>query len=66
MGIDVNVRIKALEIACNAEQEAIARAERAGNYTAVLHNRKRLIAAQNRLQSFISSQQASLSSRPFP
>lgn len=51
MAITTEDRIAALEIACRAEHEAVARAERADNGAAAEFNRQRLLVAENRLSA---------------
>lgn len=49
-------RISALQIACQAERDAVERAERSGNGAAVLINRQRLQVAEDRLSAAKSRQ----------
>jgi len=48
-------RIAAYAIACQAERDAIARAERADNWAAAQINRARLVIAEDRLAKAIAA-----------
>lgn len=56
VAIKAEDRIAALEIACRAERDAVERAERSRNGTAVSINRQRLQAAEDRLSAEKSRQ----------
>lgn len=49
MAITAKDRSAAMEIACQAEREAVERAERAGNCVAAAINRQRVAIAESRL-----------------
>lgn len=55
MAISMCDRIAALEIACQAEREAVERAERSDNCVAVAINRQRLEAAERRLSAAVAA-----------
>ena len=64
MIISSSDRIAALETACRAEQECLQRAKRTGNSTAVAINKRRLAAAEERLEAARQSLCTAPSSTP--
>ena len=55
IAVNMSDRIAALEIACQAERDAVDRAERSGNGVAAAINCQRLEEAENRVTAAIAA-----------